>query len=218
MRLILMTITLLLLLVGCSSERPPNMWQYKAHNSYQSFERYYLEYKLDLAAIELDRAREYASQSADLSTLAQIELSVCALKVALLEPYTCPRFEHLERLVDAPALSAYNDFLQNTLSEKELDELPEHYRGFAQARLEDNRKQMLEEIANIEPLTSKMITASLIQEDLPPKLRQKILQEISFHGYTYAAIVWLTFEIDHTEDEHRKKKLQQKLKVIYSFQ
>ena len=82
MKVILLSIMLLLLIGGCSSERPPNMWQYKAHNSYQSFERYYLEYKIDLAAIELNRAREYASQSADLSTLAQIELSVCALKVA----------------------------------------------------------------------------------------------------------------------------------------
>jgi len=193
------------------------MWQYKAHNSYQSFERYYLEYKIDLAAIELDRAREYASQSADLSTLAQIELSVCALKVALLEPYSCPRFDHLEALVNVPALSAYNDFLQNTLSENEIDDLPEQYRDFAQARLKGKKREMLKEIESIEPLTSKMITASLIQEQLPPALRQEILQEISFHGYTYAAISWLTFEIDHTDDENKKKQLQQKLKIIYSF-
>jgi len=210
-------LAMLLLLGGCSSKTPPNMWQYKTHNSYKSFEKYYLEYKLDLAAISLKRAREYASQSADLSTLAQIELSVCALKVALLEPYSCQRYEKLESLIDSDALTAYDHFLKNTLSEDELSDLPEQYKDFAQARLHNDKEQMLKEVPKITPLTSKMITASLIQEELPPKLREAILQEISFHGYTYGTITWLTFEIEHTEGEAKKRELQQKLEVIYSF-
>ena len=215
MRLILLT--LLLILSGCSSKTPPNMWQYKTHNSYQSFENYYLEYKLDLAAISLKRAREYASQSADLNTLAQIEISACALKVALLEPYSCQRYDNLENLADSKTLSAYNDFLQNKLSEEEVGNLPKQYRVFAKARLHNDKTQMFQEIPKITPLTSKMIAASLVQDDLPEALRREILDEISFHGYTYATITWLTFEIEHTNDVSKKKKLQKKLALIYSL-
>lgn len=215
MRLILLT--LLLILSGCSSKTPPNMWQYKTHNSYQSFEKYYLEYKLDLAAMSLKRAREYASQSADLNTLAQIELSACALKVALLEPYSCPRYDDIENLTDSETLSAYKDFLQNRLSEEELNNLPKQYRAFAKARVHNDKTQMLQEIPKITPLTSKMIAASLIQDDLPEALREEILDEISFHGYTYATITWLTYEIEQTEDASKKRKLQQKLEIIYSL-
>ena len=193
------------------------MWQYKTHNSYKSFEKYFLEYKLDLAAIELARAREYASQSADLSTLAQIELSACALKVALLEPYTCQRFDALEALANSDKLTAYKHFLQNTLSKKELDNLPGQYKDFAQSRLENDTKQMQAEVSKITPLTSKMIAASLIQDTLSLELRKEILNEISFHGYTYGAITWLTFEIAQTKNEAQKKKLQEKLKIIYSL-
>ena len=193
------------------------MWQYKTHSSYKSFENYFLEYKLDLAAVELKRAREYASQSADLNTLAQIELSVCALKVALLEPYTCPRYDKLESLIDSDSLSAYKHFLQNTLNENELSVLPKQYRAFAQARVANDREEMLKVISKITPLTSKMISASLIKEKLSLELQEEILQEISFHGYTYAAISWLTFEIEHTNDVKKKRRLQQKLEIIYSL-
>jgi len=193
------------------------MWQYKTHNSYKSFEKYFLEYKLDLAALELIRAREYASQSADLSTLAQIELSACALKVALLEPYICERFDTLEDLANSEKLSAYKHFLQNKLSEEEVSDLPNQYRAFAQARLNEDSVQMQTEVSKITPLTSKMISASLMQDRLTLETRKEILNEISFHGYTYGTIAWLTFEIEHTKDAVQKRKLQQKLKVIYSY-
>ena len=193
------------------------MWQYKTNNSYKSFEKYFLEYKLDLAAIELKRAREYASQSADLTTLAQIELSSCALKVALLETYTCKRFDSLETLVNSKKLTAYKHFLQNTFNEEELSYLPDQYKEFAQSRLALDTKQMQAEISKITPLTSKMIAASLIQDTLSSELRKEILDEISFHGYTYGAIAWLTFEIERTKDEAKKKQLQEKLKIIYSL-
>ena len=193
------------------------MWQYKTHNSYKSFENYFLAYKLDLAALELTRAREYASQSADFTTLAQVELSSCALKVALLETYTCKRFDTVEALANSNKLTAYKHFLQNTLNEKELSYLPDQYKDFAQSRLEHNTKQMQKEVAQITPLTSKMIAASLIKDELSPSLRKEILDEISFHGYTYGTIAWLTFEIKHTEDKTEKRKLQEKLKIIYSL-
>ena len=213
----LIVLVMILLISGCSSKKPANMWQYKTHNSYQSFENYYLEYRLDLATISLKRAREYASQSADLSSLAQIELSVCALKVAMLEPYTCPRYDNLESLVDSERLTAYKNFLQNSLREEEIDHLPQQYRAFVRARRSGNKREMLKEISKITPLTSKMIAASLIQNELSVELRQEILQEISYHGYTYGAITWLSFEIAHTEDESKKRALQQKLEIIYSF-
>lgn len=208
---------LVLLFMGCSSETPPNMWQYKTHNSYQSFETYFLEYKLDLAAVSLKRAREYASQSADLTTLAQIELSVCALKVALLEPFSCPRFDTLEPLVNSDRLSAYKHFLDNSLTQDEISLLPDQYKDFAQSRHNQSTQQMLEEISQITPLTSKMIAASLVKEELSPSIRKKILDDISYHGYTYAAITWLTFEIEHTDDSTKKRALLQKLKIIYSL-
>ena len=193
------------------------MWQYKTHNSYKSFEKYFLEYKLDLAALELTRAREYASQGADMSTLAQIELSACALKVALLEPYTCERFDTLEKLASSDVLTAYKHFLQNSLSAKELNVLPKQYRAFAQARLDGDKEKMQTEMLKITPLTSMMISASLMQNMLTLETRKSILNEISFYGYTYGTIAWLTFEMKHTEDAVEKRQLKQKLEIIYSY-
>ena len=77
----------ILFLSACSTKTPPNLWQYQANFAYKNFERYYLEDKLDLASIELSRARKSAKQSANLTTLAHIELSHCALHVALREKF-----------------------------------------------------------------------------------------------------------------------------------
>jgi len=204
----------LLLFFGCSTKSPQNKWQYQSYNSYKSFEKYFLEYKLDLAAIELDRARESAKVSANLDTLARIELSKCALQVALLQEFTCKDYDSLKSLIKDNELSSYYNFLSVKFDKNDLNNLPKQYHSFAEAFLSKDLKSMKKSLKTVEPFTSQMIAASLIKEELDESTISMIVDKASFRGYRYAVIVWLNFQIDQSDDPQERELLKEKLKII----
>jgi hypothetical protein len=199
---------------GCSTQSPPNRWQYQSTNSYKNFERYYLEHKTTLSAMEFERARNYATQSADLRTLARLELSRCALKFALLEPYVCAEFEKVAPLVDDPELRAYHAFLQGDVSPQTLTALPVQYRKIAAALGENDRAELNRRVLEIEPLTSRMIAAAKVKESLEEETIEKILDDLSYHGYKHGVIVWLDFWIKRTQSEEKRSELRHKRDIL----
>jgi hypothetical protein len=207
-------IAALFIFAGCSTKVVDNKWQYQSYNSYTSFEKYLMQYKLELAAIELDRARSNAKQSANLDTLARVELSSCALHVALLEEFTCKNFVELKPLIDDKQLDAYYNFLSLEFNKDDISELPDQYREFAKAYLKSDTKAMNRAILSLKPLTSKMIAASLIKEKISQDVVRSIVDEASFKGYRYAVINWLNVEIDMCSDKDTRDILVKKLKII----
>ncbi len=191
------------LIFGCSTQTPKNSWQYASVNHYKNFENYYLQNRVELAAMELKSAREYAKESSDLKTLASIELSFCALKVAMLEPFSCPKFDELKPLVESKELDAYESFLSQTLHKDEISYLPKQYQKFAK-----NGYDKKSGIKEIEPLTSKMIVASLSRENITITDIDNIINDASYHGYKNALIQWLKLKLQKKDDEKTRQILR----------
>ncbi len=204
----------LFIFTACSTKTPINNWQYQSVANYKSFERYYLEGKLELASVELDNARSYASQSADFIPLARIELSYCALRVAMLETYSCPKYEALKPFIHLKSLEAYSSFLSGTLKTENIKNLPSQYQEFASAQLQNTPQKMMQSLQKIKPLTSQMIAASLSKKYLNETIIESIIQSASFHGYKYALIQWLEFQLQQTNDTKAQKLILQKIKII----
>lgn len=205
---------IVLIFLGCSIKTPPNQWQFQSSNAYKNFESYYLEYKLELAAVELDRARSHAKQSADLTTLARIELASCALHVALLEPFTCKNYEALKPLISSDELESYAHFLVGDYTTDEVKKLPKQYQDFAYAKLSGDTESINKAVLSIKPFTSEMIAGSLSQDLLSHESIAKIVDKASYHGYRYAVIVWLRLQIEKSSDPEQQSYLRQKLKVL----
>ena len=207
-------IATVLFISGCSTQSPPNRWQYQSTNSYKNFERYYLEHKTTLAAMEFDRARTYATQSADLRSLARIELSRCALKFALLEPFECREFENVSGLIEDEELSAYYAFLKGDISSQALPSLPLQYRKITAALAGNDRAELNRRVLEIEPLTSRMIAAAKVKGALEEATIEKIVHDLSHHGYKHGVIVWLDFWITRTQNDEKRRLLQHKRDIL----
>ncbi len=207
-------ISVIFIFFGCSTKTPVNNWQYQSVNTYKSFEKYYLQNHLNLASVELQNARTYASQSSDLNTLARIELSYCALRVAMLENFSCPRYEKLKALINSNELEAYEAFLSKTITKKQISSLPQKYKNIALAQLKDDKSDINEQIKNISPITSKMIAASLNLKYIDINIIDSIIDESSYNGYKNAVIAWLNLKLQHTTDKKKRDIIIRKLKIL----
>ncbi len=206
--------TMVLVIGGCTPQPLPNRWQYQSTNGYKNFERYYLEDKTLYAAVEFDRARAYASQSADLTTLARIELSRCALKAGMLEPFECKEYVLLDPLVADRELEAYHAFLSRSITQEWVSSLPPQYREIASLYVKGEFKEADRTLLAIEPLTSRLIAASVMAEKLDDATIEQIVADASYHGYKRAVIVWLGLLIERTKEEQRKNLLIQKREIL----
>ncbi|MEA3521779.1 MAG: hypothetical protein U9R50_02260 [Campylobacterota bacterium] len=210
----LLLILALLLFLGCSTKAPQNRWQYQSSSAYKNFENYYLKGHSALASMELDRARTYAKQSADLKTLARIELASCGLHVALLQAFTCKEYDRLKPLIVSDELESYEHFLSGKFTLNDIQNLPKQYQNFAKAQLSQNTKAINDALITITPLTSQMIAASLAQEYLSEKSIDTIVNQASYQGYRNGVIVWLSLQIERSSDTKKQAHLSQKLKVL----
>jgi len=202
------------LMNGCNTVSPPNRWQYQSNSAYKNFERYYLEDHADLAAFELERARLYAKQSADLTTLARIELSKCALNTALLKPFSCKEYENVCRMAEDPESQAYYAFLSGTITQESIALLPKQYQNIGSLLMQKNSNLINQEINKITPLTSRMIAAALAIQVLDEGTIENIISDASYLGYKYAVIVWMNLLIERTTDNTKRSLLRQKLQFL----
>lgn len=207
-------ISLVLFLSACSSKSPSNRWQYQSNSAYKNFERYYLENRTDMATVEFDRARSYATQSADLDTLARIELSRCALKSALLEPFSCQEYVDLIPVTHDLELQAYYSLLSGTITNESLSSLPQQYQHLASMRMQNNHELINKEINKITPLTSRMVAAALVVKSLDEATIEAIIADASYAGYKQAVMVWMNLLLQQTNDDAKRKVLREKLKVM----
>lgn len=204
----------ILMLAGCSFSTPKNKWQLNSVNAFTSYEEYFLKGKESIANVELKRAKNYAKQSADLMTLARIELSSCALHVSVLQSAECKEYESLKPLVPSKELEAYNQFLAGALSELMVDELPSRYQNFARYVAQKEYGKAQNALDSMDNIVSKMLAASLIKKHLYPSTVKNIINESSFYGYKKAVIAWTKFYINMNIENNEKKKMLKILEVI----
>lgn len=207
---------LFLILSGCSTPQPENKWQYDAAASCHDYQEHFLKNSLLRARSDLYRARHLASQSAHLHTRIDIELSVCAMELSVLNPGPCDIAEKLLRIEPNTEQLAYLHLLTSSLEPEETDHLPKQYRSFAQALLAQDPKKTNDALMTIEPLSSQLISSALAIELLDEKSLQKLVDGLSYHGYKNPLLVWLEIQIQKETDPQKRARLKAKLELLTS--
>lgn len=210
----ILLISSLLFITACSFTTPKNDWQINSINAYDSYKKYYLKGEDNLASTDIKRAVRYAKQSADLDTLARIYLSECALHVSVLEDDGCEKYKELDDLVTSDDLRSYYLFLQNMTTKEDIKYLPSRYQDFSSYVQKKEYANAQKEIEKMDDIVSKMISASLIKEDLDPKSIKSIIDEASFYGYKKAVINWMKFYETKVTDKNERDLINKKLKIL----
>lgn len=210
----LLLILPLLLMLGCTAKRPDDAWRYNTATAYKYAEQYFLEGKDSLAVSEFREAEKHAKQSADVIPLARLYLSICALNKAVLLDNGCASYLEVAPYADEPELYSYHALLTGTLENDQLRYLPERYRAFAGALLKQESASIRRLIGQMQPLSSKMIAASLAREHIDDAIMESIIQEASHFGYKRALIAWMTLLASTTADRERAEQLLNRLQIM----
>ena len=201
---------------ACSSPQPNNNWQYQATSSLEAYTKHYLEGNSIRAKVDLSRARRLATQSSQLHTLVNIELSVCAINIGTLKPSECKNVSDLLVIEPNPSQKAYLALLNSQLSSTQVNELPRQYQAFASTLLESDIERINEKTARIEPVTSRLIASALIKDQLDDKNIQELIDTLSYHGYKTPLLAWLKFQMQKEKDSEKKAKMKAKLEILTS--
>ena len=201
---------------ACSSPQPNNNWQYQATSSLDAYTKHYLEGNAIRAKVDLSRARKQAKQSAQLHTLVNIELSVCAMYIGSLKPNECKNASDLLLIEPDPSQKAYLALLNSQLSSTQVNELPPQYQAFASTLLESDIQGVNEQTTKIKSLTSRLIASALIKDQLDDKNIQELIDTLSYHGYKTPLLAWLKFQIKKEKDKEKKAKMKAKLEILTS--
>ena len=212
-KVILLACTLIFL-SACSTSTPKNDWQIQSVNAYESHQKHFLQNDDSLSNIDHKRAIKYAKQSSDLTTLATIHLSECALHVSVLEEDSCQEYLSLEPLVKDDKLHSYYLFLQNNYNQNDIKNLPSKYRTFATYKLQKNYVAAQKEILASDDIISKMIMGSLMKDSLHVSAVKSIIYKASFYGYKKSVISWMEFYRTKTTDLKEKNIIEEKLKIL----
>ena len=201
---------------GCSQPPAVNKWQYDAVSSLQAYQEHFLKNRLLRAKSDLSRARSFASQSADLHTRIDIELTVCAMQLSVLNPTSCENASVLLQIDPEPSQLAYLSLLRSDLKEEEIKQLPEQYQAFGTAMIEANPAKINTRLEQIKPLSSRLIASALVQSHLSNKNLESLIAELSYHGYKNPLIAWLTVHMQKETDPEKKVRLKAKISVLTS--
>lgn len=204
------------LFFGCSHPPAVNKWQYDAASSLQAYQEHFLQNHLLRAKSDLSRARSFASQSADLHTRIDIELTVCAMQLSLLNPTSCENASVLLQIDPDPSQLAYLSLLQSKLKEDEIIELPEQYKAFGAAMIEADPVKINTRLASIRPLSSRLVASALALPYLSVGNLDSLITELSYHGYKNPLIAWLTVRMQNETDPKKKIRLKAKISVLTS--
>ena len=207
-------VLLLIFLSACTGPRPKNDWQYQATAALDDYSKHYLQNRLLRAKADLSRAREFASRTANLHTLIDIELTVCALDIATLHNSSCQPAKELLRLQEDAKQQAYLHLLTKTLREEEVTLLPQKYQSFARALL--NKEAMASQLPKIKNIRSRLVASALIAQSLTTEEIQTLVTRLSYRGYKKAVIAWLKLQHDKERDPNKQKLIEAKLQILTS--
>ena len=214
-KIILYTFTLFLL-SACSFKSPPNEWQYKSVNAYDSYQKNFLSSNNSLAKNDISRAIKHAKMSADLTQLARIYLSECALNISVGIEDKCENYVNIQELVNNDGLDAYYSFITLSLKKQQIKLLPKTYQNFILHLQTMEYDKANKDILSMDKITSQLLSASLLKENITKKTRDTIIERASFNGYKTVVLFWLKQKINSTSNENKKKRLIKKISIMES--
>ncbi len=216
MKKIIIYFSLSLLFVGCSFKTPPNQWLYNSTNAFEAYKQDFLSSNDSAAKNDLTRAIKHAKVSSDLRTLSRIYLGECALHISVGEEDECKKFKDIKDLVNDEFLNAYYSFITYQLKKEQIPLLPQIYQDFVEHVENLEYKEASDDILKMDEVTSQLLAASLLRENLNNELREKMIEVASFHGYKKAVIFWLVEAKNNTLDKNKKAEISKKISILKS--
>lgn len=216
MKNIIFLISSIVLVAGCSFQAPPNQSQFKATSAFDSYTKNFLSDNNALAMNDLKRAIEHAKKSADFDALARIYLGECALKISVGVDTRCEKYIDIKELVQNNTLSSYYSFITREIQQNNTSHLPEIYEDFASYLIAKEFDKAYIEIKDMKSVSSQLISASLIRENLNEKQINKIIKIASFNGYKKSVLFWLSELKSMITDEEKKEKISKKIDILMS--
>ncbi len=207
-------IFLIFMFTGCSFDTPPNDWQYKSVNAFDSYTKNFLRSNDEMAKNDIQRAISHAKSSADLKPLARIYLGECALNISVGIDDKCQKYNNIKELINSKKLDAYYDFLNLNIKKEDISKLPNTYQQFALHLKTKNYLQANNDILNIKKATSQLIAASLLKDKIDKKSMKKVIKTASFYGYKKVVLYWLKRLKKTTNKEEEIKKISKKISII----
>ena len=214
MRKLSIYLLIILIFSGCSFDTPPNDWQYKSANAFDSYTKNFLRSNDKMAKNDLQRAIAHTKNSADLNHLARIYLGECALNISVGLDDKCQKYNEIKDVVNSNTLDAYYSFLRTNITKKEIDKLPKIYQDFAWHVQTKDYKKANTDIISMDRATSQLLAASLLKNNITKNSINKVIETASFHGYKKAVIFWLERLKAVTIDEEERKKINKKISII----
>lgn len=205
---------ILIFITGCSMKSAPDRWKARAANAFASYQEYYLQGKDRLAAVELKRAIQEATCSADLEPLARIYLGECAIHSAALIDDECGNYIRIGNMLGTQQeLKNYYLMLQKKMDVVDEAMLPRQYQAFVKYVKIKNFKSAFSCIKNMPETSSKLIAASLMKNQLDKNMLAYIINQASFSGYKKSVIAWLQFA-KRTATKEEKVLINKKLGLL----
>jgi len=205
---------LTIFITACSFKTVPNQWQIKSTTAFNSYSQNFLKANDILANNDLKRAIRHAKQSADLTQLGKIYLGKCALNISAGIKDECSEFNNISSLIHDKTLDAYLSFITLTIKQEQIEQLPKRYKVFANLLIEKNFQKANKELFKIKEVSSSLLCASLIKENLESTSRKKILKLSSFYGYKKIVLFWLHESKKYAKDKKEREKIEAKISVL----
>lgn len=211
---LMISILILGLLSGCSFKSKPNEWKYKSINAFSSYMKNFLSSDEALAKSDLSRAIEHAKSSADLTQLSRIYLGECALNISVGIDDKCKNYKELSDLVNDKSLESYYLFIRSNIGQNDLLTLDSNYRNFSEYMIKKEYEKAKKELLNMDKISSKLLAASLIKDQLNFDEVDELIKSASFYGYKKSVIFWLKVQKSKTTLESVKKAIDKKIKIL----
>ncbi len=214
---VLLPFFILVLLSACSFKSKPDAWKYKSINAFSSYTNNFLSDRDALAKGDLKRAIHHAKQSANLNQLSRIYLGKCALNISVGIEDKCLEYQDIESLLEDKELDSYYKLISTSLKPQDIKTLDSTYKNFAQSVLASNYTQAKKELFDMDVITSKLLSASLIKERLNFAEVERLIDDASFYGYKKSVLFWLNVLQEKTTSEDKLREIDKKLRVLGSL-
>jgi len=216
MKNIIIFISSIILIAGCSFKETPNISQYKANSAFTQYKKNFLSDENLLASSDLKRAIKYAKTDANLDQLATIYLGECALNNSVGIDDSCTKYKNIEPLVDDINLKAYYSLIRSKLTYQQITLLPKEYQQFSLYINKKDFNKAFDEILKNSSISSTLISANLIKDKLSKKQIEKIIKLASFYGYKKSVLYWLNRLKNQTTNQIKKNRINKKIMILKS--
>lgn len=175
-------------LSACASKPKSPDWAMNEQGAVERATDAYLSGKVQVAAVEWERARQEVRRTARPDLLARLELVRCAAQVAALETTACEAYEPLAASAAAPE-QAYARYLRGALQSGDLALLPQQHQAVAGAAPQAAAAALA---AMADPL-ARLVAAGALAARGPVAMAvvQQAVDTASAQGWSRPLMAWL---------------------------